>query len=357
MRDLGLGRAAAELHATSDVIDLHVDTYLWTRLCGYDPGVRHSRGPLPGWLLGQVDLPRLVEGGITGATWVVTTDPFANGDELADAWRHDLVRLPALLTASKLATIVRDEAEYRAARAAGLHAVFLGVQGANALAAHPELLDELPSDLLLRVTLVHLTNSGLGTTSSPLRLGPDRGLTGPGRDLVAALEARRILVDLAHVGRRGFWDAVATHDPSRPLIVTHTGVCGVHDHWRNLDDAQLRAIANSGGTVGIIHHASFLGDPLWGGRALSIVRHLEHTIATVGEDYASLGSDWDGFIVTPRDLPTAAELPRLTALLLARGHSPDRIRKLLGQNFLRVLRELRGTGPRSPASATVASAL
>ncbi|MBN2194122.1 MAG: membrane dipeptidase [Polyangiaceae bacterium] len=339
MCDLGIAREAAELHGASDVIDLHVDTFIWTRLFGYDLTRRHGPGPLPGWCARQVDLPRLVDAGVGGAVWAITTNPFANGDELRDGLLANLERLTSLLNRSGAAVVVRTPAEYRKARLTGRHGAFLALQGGNALAYDLDLLERLPGDPLVLVTLVHMTDSDLGATSSPLRLGPDRGLSRRGRDLVDALEARRILVDLAHIGRRGFWNAVDMHDRTRPLIVSHTGASGIHPHWRNLDDAQLRAIADSGGTVGIIYHASYLGDPLWRGRALSVVRHLEHVIETVGEDHASLGSDWDGLIVTPRDLRTASELPRLTALLLRRGHSPERVRKLLGGNFLRVLGE------------------
>ncbi len=193
---------------------------------------------------------------------------------------------------------------------------------------------------MLRATLVHLTSSGIGATSSPLKLR-DGGLTPLGVELVKRIEAAGIFVDLAHISKRGFADAVREHDRSRPLLVTHTGVSGVHEHWRNLDDDQLRAIADSGGTVGVMYQAAFLGDPAWDGRATSVADHLEHIVRTVGEDHASLGSDWDGAIVTPRDMPTCEELPLLVQILLDRGHSDTRIRKILGGNFLRVLASVR----------------
>ena len=80
------------------------------------------------------------------------------------------------------------------------------------------------------------------------------------------------------------------------------------------------------------------------GRAASIVDHLEHVIRTIGEDHAALGSDWDGMVVTPRDMPTCLELPRLVELMLARRWSPVRIRKVLGGNVLRALDALRPQG-------------
>ena len=85
----------------------------------------------------------------------------------------------------------------------------------------------------------------------------------------------------------------------------------------------------------------FLGDPLFSGRAESVVDHLAHIIDVVGEDYAALGSDWDGAIVTPRDMATCLELPRLVDMMLARGWSGERIQKVLGGNFIRALAALR----------------
>src|SRR6185503_3071213 len=123
-------------------------------------------------------------------------------------------------------------------------------------------LDRLPQDLVLRVTLVHMTNSRIGATSSPLKFF-DYGLSPFGHQLVERMNEKRILVDLAHISRRGFWDTVAAHDPRLPLIVTHTGVSGAYDHWRNLDDDQIRDVAESGGTIGVIYHAAYLGDRLW----------------------------------------------------------------------------------------------
>src|SRR5690606_24201487 len=202
-------------------------------------------------------------------------------------------------------------------------------------------LDRL-DDSVLRITLVHLSTSSLGVTSSPLKGGDDTGLTDRGRDFIRQLDAKNVFVDLAHISKRGFWDAVAVHDKTKPLLVTHTGISGVFEHWRNLDDDQLRAIADTGGTIGVMYQSSFLGDPLWTGRARSIVDHLAHIVNTVGADHASLGSDWDGAIVTPRDMPTCLELPRLVQLMIDRGFSDDTIRKILGQSFLRGVEQLRG---------------
>lgn len=342
-RALGISEAATQLFAASDVVDLHVDSFIWTRLLGYDIGKRHRPRLLRGCFLNQVDLPRLRSVGVTGAIWVITTNPLRSGAGRARAFEANLARLRALLAAQPGARVVRTHAEYVAARSAGCHAAFLGIQGGNAIDAHGDLGGLLAEGWVLRVTLLHLANSGLGQTSSPLGLvRGSRRQPRRAQEYIEALNAARVFVDLAHISRAGFFQALEVHDRTLPVLVTHTGVAGAYPHWRNLDDEQLRAIAASGGTVGVMYHSGFLGDPMFRGRADSIVRHLEHIIQVVGEDHASLGSDWDGAIVTPRDMPTCLELPRLVQLMLDRGWGEGRIQKILGQNFLRCLRALRG---------------
>ncbi|MEY4545685.1 MAG: hypothetical protein RL685_1880 [Pseudomonadota bacterium] len=343
-RALGISRESVELFARSEVIDLHVDSFIWTRIFGYDLGRRHRPRLLRGCFYNQVDVPRLRSVGISGAIWVITTNPLRTGAARARAFERNLLRLREQLSAQPGVTVVRNHAEYLAARRAGQHAAFLGIQGGNAIDAHGGLAELLKQGWVLRVTLLHLSNSGLGQTSAPSSLlGSGAGLSAAGHEYVQALNAARVFVDLAHISRAGFFAALAAHDRSLPAIVTHTGVSGVHPHWRNLDDEQLRAIAATGGTIGVMYHSSFLGDPALGGRLLSIVRHLEHIIRVVGEDHASLGSDWDGAIITPRDMPTCIELPRLVHAMLERGWSPERVQKVLGGNFLRTLAALRGT--------------
>ena len=340
---LGISSEAVELYLDCDVLDLHVDSFIWQRIFGYDLRKRHGHGLLGARFYSQVDFPRILEAQLGGATWVITTNPGRSAASRASTFANNLARLRALFdSVSDQFQVVRNVREYRAARAAGKHGAFIGIQGGNALDRDADALTLIPDQLVLRITLVHLSSSTLGTTSSPANFGGDDGLTDFGRQYVERLNAAKIFVDLAHISRRGFWDAVEVHDASQPLLVTHTGVCGAFEHWRNLDDDQLRAIADSGGTVGVMYQSSFLGDPLWSGRASSIVDHLEHIVRTVGDDHASLGSDWDGAIVPPRDMPTCLELPRLVQLMLDRGWSDERIRKILGGSFLRTVEALRG---------------
>ena len=218
------------------------------------------------------------------------------------------------------------------------HGAFIAIQGGNALDGDPQVLELLRDGDVVRVTLVHLTGSSLGQTSAP-SFGEDT-LTAHGRERVERLESMRVLVDLAHIGRKTFFDVVAVHDRTLPLIVTHTGVDAVYPHWRNVTDAQLRAIADTGGTVGVMLHSGFLGPR--NVSAATFVDHAEHIVNVVGEDHVSLGSDFDGMISPPRDVKTPLEYPRLVAEFLKRGWSDVRVRKLLGGNALRTIEAMRG---------------
>ena len=338
-RRLGVSDEAVAAVRACDLIDLHVDTFIPMRLWGYDIGRRHGPGLLRGRLAGHLDLPRMGDAGVDGAMWSVTTNPFRTAESRWATCRRNFRRLRIELERTGKTRIVSTAGQYRAARAAGQHAVLLVIQGGNALDAAPG--DDLPDPELLRVTLVHLTNSALGESSSPVQVMPVRGLTRRGRELVRRLNRRRVFVDLAHISKRGFWDAVDVHDKSQPLLVTHTGVSAITPVWRNIDDDQIRAIADTGGTVGIMFHAGFLERS--GPRDCSmVVDHLAHVIDTVGEDFVSLGSDYDGAIRPPADLRSGDSYPRIVQNMLDRGWTTGRIEKVLGRNFLRAWGELRG---------------
>lgn len=341
-KSLGISREAVEIYASSEVVDLHIDTFIWKRMFGYNLAKRHGHGPFGARLYYQVDLPRLREARVTGGMWSITTNPLrsARGREAAfvknvAALREELARYPDDVA------VVRNATEYRAARAKDLHAAMVVIQGGNALDHAETSLDLIPDDVVVLVTLVHLSTSSLGRTSSPSGRGTDTGLTPKGKEYVKKLDARKIFVDLAHVSKKGFWDAVEVHDKTQPLIDSHTGVEGVTPHWRNLDDAQVKAIADTGGVVAVMYQSTFLGGGALGCKASLIVDHLEHIAKVAGDDVPALGSDWDGMIVPPRDMPTCLELPRLVQLMLDRKWSPERIQKTLGGNFLASLARLR----------------
>ncbi|MFP5320126.1 MAG: dipeptidase [Acidimicrobiia bacterium] len=317
--------------AATDVVDVHSESFVWTRVFGYDLGAAHGPGLLGARLYSQADLPRMRAGGMTGAVVSVATNPFRRRGRRPLRLAANVDRLVRSLGAGGEVDVVADLAGYRRSRRAGRFPCFVAVQGGNAAGSAAGL-----PDVVSRVTLVHLTRSVLGSPSAPF--GGAGGLTEAGRRFVEGCNARRVIVDLAHASPRTFWDALSVQAAGVPPVVSHTGVSGVHRSWRNIDDRQIRAVADRGGVVGIMYHRGFLG----GSTSEAVLRHLEHVVAVGGEGAAALGSDWDGMIVTPRDMPTAADLPVLVAGMLGRGWPESRIRAVLGANYLRVVGDVRG---------------
>jgi membrane dipeptidase len=335
-RELGVSEDACTLLLESDFIDLHCDLEVPVRVWGYDPTERHSGWRKPPLFMGHTDYPRLLEAGFTGVVCDIATNIFRRASKRQEVTLENLERLKRRIESfpEELA-LVRDRSEYDRARAEGKMAMWVALQGGNALVDDPTVLDGSVGGLAHRITLVHLTNSVLGGSNSPGR--PDRGLSARGREFVRRCNANRILVDLAHAGKKTFWDALEVHDDALPPIVSHTGVEAVYRHWRNIDDDQIRAIADRGGVVGIIYASNFLEKHLLHGTRAAIVDHLEHIVDLVGDDYAAIGTDYDGMIIPPKDLPDVTDHPLLVQDMLDRNWSPKRIRKVLGENYLRVV--------------------
>lgn len=327
----------------NEVIDLHIEPFLPHRLLGYDLTKKHGLGWHQGHLMGHLDFPRIREGGLTGAMWSITTNIARSKKSRWKTFVRNVEGLERLMaeTDGDFA-LVRNAREYREARAKGSHAAMVVVQGGNALEDALGNFERIPDRLLVRVTLVHLTNSSLGVTSSPLSafLGK-RGLSVLGKEMVEELNHHRIFVDLAHINEAGFWDAVEVHDKTQPLLVTHTGVSGVKPHWRNLTDPQIRAVAKTGGTIGVIFAKAFLARKSGPRDRDMVLEHMEHIIEVAGEEHVSIGSDLDGFISPPKDLRNGDAYLRLVQSMLERGWSEERMKRVLGTNFLRTFEQLR----------------
>lgn len=324
------------MHTAATPIDLHADTIkLMSR--GYDVFSRHQ----PAWPVrnygGHLDVPRMREGNQAAQFFGIWTFPKPESGCFADTNRQ----IDALEQAARLGRglrFCRTAEDILQARAQGEIAALCGIEGAHALertGGSSGVLERLA--LLARrgvryLGLLHFSKNALGAPAYGYRTDDDQGLTPLGHEVVDACARLGVLIDLAHINRRGFFDVVARRPG--PLLVTHTGVAGVTPHWRNIDDEQLRAVADSGGVVGIIFAPRFLGQDGMQG----VVEHLSHVIRIAGADSVALGSDWDGFVRPSSALPSPAELPHLTEALLRAGHSPAVVHKLLGDNVLRVLR-------------------
>jgi membrane dipeptidase len=165
------------------------------------------------------------------------------------------------------------------------------------------------------------------------------GLTDAGRELVRACNRLGILVDLSHLNEAGFWDVAGLSNA--PLVATHSNAHALCAASRNLTDAQLDAIRDSHGVVGVNFAVSFLredGTLVQDTPITEIVRHVDYFVEHMGIDHVAFGSDFDGAEV-PQALGGAAGLPKLVDALRDAGYDDDAVAKITHGNWLRVLRE------------------
>ncbi|MBV9949996.1 MAG: dipeptidase [Myxococcales bacterium] len=331
---LGSSEAHA-LHREHPPIDLHADTLTWARWLGYDLHARHEP-PLPlSAFAGHVDVPRMREAGMGAQCFGLVSLPIARGLRGLARTVTEQIELLVGSTAQHPGDLrlVRTADEIEACGRAGVIGALLGIEGAHALEGDIDRVEVFARLGVRYLGFLHFSANDAGRPAYGPGRRDDEGLTPFGRDLVRRCEAAGVLVDLSHINRRGFLEACAI--ATRPPIVSHTGVLGAHRHWRNIDDAQLRAVADRGGVVGVIFYPRYLG-----GQGLDpVVRHLRHILDVVGEDAPALGSDWDGMIIPTRELRDPRGLPLLTDALLRAGVPERVVAKILRGNVLRVLRE------------------
>lgn len=315
---------ADALHRDAIVVDLHADPLIAMRAVGYRLDRRHHAPWLQRLGFFHTDLPRLREGGVTAQFFGIVTAPWPGA---AASTRRQIRMLRRVLP------IARTSDDIRRAKREGRLAAFLGIEGGHALEGRLDLVREFHDAGVRYLGLCHFTRNALCSSSGGPGMSARRPLTGFGRAVVAEMNRLGMIVDLAHVGRQAFLDAARLS--TRPVIVSHTGIHGAHALWRNVDDEQIRAVADTGGVVGIIFAWRYLGARKGGVEMLA--PHFERVRRLVGARHLALGSDFDGAVEPPPGLDDASRFPEVTRLLVSLGWSDDEVRGVLGGNVLRVL--------------------
>lgn len=336
---LNISNEAIELYLDSEIIDPHTVSYVWTRTLGYDMNKRHKYMPFKMGFLSQVDFPRTLEANMSGMVWDITTNPL-RGDEKKLEITQENIRaiLNDLEKNSEQFKFAISYKDYQEALKEKKVASWISIQGGQAIDNNIDNLDKVPE--IHRITLVHFTKSKIGASNFDSS-NKDMGLTDFGKKFVEKMIEKNIIVDLSHINRKGFFDALDIIPKNIPPVVTHTGVNGVSKSWRNIDDDQIKAIAERNGTIGIIYYPKFISNSLFKNSCDDIVKHMEHVINIAGEDYVTLGSDYDGAITLPSDMPDITYQPIIVQRMLDRKWSNERIKKILAYNFLRVIKEVR----------------
>jgi microsomal dipeptidase-like Zn-dependent dipeptidase len=349
---------ARALHARSLVADLHADSLLFERDL-LERG-RH----------GHVDLPRLREGGVGLQVFAVPTIvPLGANIDRTERGRLDLIGLAGVVQLSPMAwrgatgralqrarelrrTVERAEGNLlwiddrgdvarlleTRENGDGPIGVLLAIEGGHAMESDPGGVQTLFDAGYRMIGLAHFFDNDYAGSAHGVERG---GLTPLGRRTIQEMEARGIVVDLAHLSPRAMDETLAI--ATRPTVFSHGGVRGTCDNARNLDDAQIRRIAAGGGVIGI----GYWDIAVCGRSPEDIARAIAYVAALVGSDHVALGSDYDG--ATTVGFDTSA-LPAITEALLDVGLSERDVRRVLGGNVLRLLSQV------LPAAAGASSA-
>ena len=319
------------------VLDLHVDSIIQQRLFRYNIRRRHRPGLKGQPLFWHADIPRMVEAGYRGACMGVHYYPW----ESERGWREmkkQIAYLDRVCDEDDRVLRVRRFSDWQRAEEEGKLGLVPGVEGAHMLNGQLDRVSELAEASVAYLTLTHFSKNSAATPSIGRGKNEEDGLTQFGRQLVRRLNRHGIAVDLAHVNTPGVLDACEESDA--PVFCTHTGVMGVWENPRNITDAEIDAIAETGGVIGIIFAPVFLAGKL---RADSEVAldHLEYVIDRVGVDHAALGSDYDGWLPTIlSDHRDCRDMSKMIDGLRRRGYGGEDLEKIVFRNALRVLREV-----------------
>ncbi|MGJ0192889.1 dipeptidase [Pantoea sp. RRHST58] len=304
---------------------------------------------------GQLDFPRMRQGGFFGGLFAIFVPPQAYIAQMAPhlaetlyqpleiMWQQLDILTQIAEQSQGRARLCRSAAEIVACRDAGVLALVAHIEGADALDEEGEQLQAFYAAGVRSIgPFWNLPNRfGVGVIGGfPGSPDSGPGLTEAGKALIKQASALNMLIDVSHMNEKAFWDTAALS--RSPLVATHSNAHALCAQPRNLTDAQLGAIRDSGGLVGINFGNAFLrADGKRDGNTPlgDIVRHYERLIMIMGSDRVGFGSDFDGISV-PDALKDVAGLPRLFAAFRDAGYDQDRLEKLASDNWLRVLRQV-----------------
>jgi membrane dipeptidase len=365
---------AKKLQSSSIVIDTHDDTTQRLLDPHFDISVPHTDG--------NIDVPRMREGGLTAIFFSI----WINGKILGpDAVKQALDQIDAVRETVRkhsnellLATSADD---IREAKKQHKIAALLGVEGGHMMGNDLSVLRTFAVLGVRYMTLTHMENNEWAdsSTATPAH----NGLTDFGKDVVREMNRLGMMVDISHVSDKTFYDALAVSQA--PLIASHSSCRVLCNAARNMTDDMIRDLAKHGGVIQINYHVGFLSQQFRNFEAAHpevekeineevkkrcgtdeacsgvtgdqvvrdfmkagkfpkvdwtlIVDHIDHAVKVGGVDHVGLGSDFDGAVM-PLGMEDVTHIPQITDALLKRGYSESDIRKILGENTLRVLNEV-----------------
>ena len=369
-----ISEKARKLHFSSIVVDTHDDTTQRLLDPNFDLSKRDTRG--------SIDIPRMKDGGLGAIFFSIWIPSKITGPEAVkramqqiEAVRSQVAKHPAEMVLSTTA------AEIREAHKNGKIAALMGVEGGHMINSDLPTLRRYASLGVRYMTLTHSGNDEWADSSTDK--SAHNGLTAFGKDVIREMNRLGVMVDISHVSDKTFADVLAV--TKAPVIASHSSCRALCDAPRNMTDEMMRALAANGGVIHINYHVGFLSqefrdaektDPsinksieaeinklcgdneacqLMEGDRLTrlyvekgklprvdyskIIEHIDHAVKVAGADHVGLGSDFDGANM-PYGMEDASKIPQITEALLAKGYSEDDVRKILGENTLRVMAQV-----------------
>jgi membrane dipeptidase len=364
-----ISERAHKLHFSSIVLDTHDDTTQRFFTNTYDIAKRNPDG--------HVDIPRMREGGMNAIFFSIWIDGRVMGPQAVQKAldQIDAVR-EKVRKNSKDMVLARTAEDVRRAHKDGKIAALMGVEGGHMIGNDIRMV-RIFADLGVRyMTLSHFYNDEWADSSTDKPA--HNGLTDFGKDIVREMNRQGILVDISHVSDKTFYDALEVS--KAPLIASHSSCRALCNHVRDM----IKALAAEGGVIQINYEKSFIDqaykdayDKETGGvvqhlseltkncnndeacisREMAkmqakltaegklphvswerIVDHIDHAVKLTGADHVGLGSDFDGADM-PEGMEDASKLPKITEALLRKGYSDADVRKILGENTLRIMEQ------------------
>jgi len=365
---------ARKLHFSSIVVDTHDDTTQRFLDRKFDIGARHTDG--------SIDIPRMRKGGLGAIFFSIWIPSKITGQEAVNRALHQIGAVREQVQVQPKDLVLATTAdEVRAARKQGKIAALLGVEGGHMINSDLEVLREFASLGVRYMTLTHSGNNEWADSSSDT--AAHNGLTDFGKDVVREMNRLGIMVDISHVSDKTFYDALEVS--KAPMIASHSSCRALCDAPRNMTDQMMMDLAAKGGVIQINYHVGFLSQEfrnaekakpeinkaigeevqkrcgedeacqlLEGDRLTreyveqgklprvkwtKIIEHIDHAVKVAGVDHVGLGSDFDGANM-PYGMEDASKLSKITDALLEKGYSEGDVKKILGENTLRVMAEV-----------------
>lgn len=363
-----LWEKAMKIHKDAIVVDTHCDTPMVISGRGVDIGKRQEKT--------DVDLPRMKEGGLSAAFFAIYTphdldkkNPSKLAFEIIDVIYQQVEKYP------QLAGMAYSADDIRKLHQEDKRAILIGMENGSPVENNLGFLRDYYRLGLRYITLTHMKNNAI-SDSSTAKKPQWNGLSPFGKEVVKEMNRLGMMIDVSHISDKAFFDVIETS--KAPVIASHSCVRALCNIPRNMSDEMIKALAKKGGVIQINFYSAFLdcnyfkkskelekkldpmmkklkkkfkGNPakyfdalasLWARYPLpvpdveALIDHIDYVVKLVGIDYVGLGSDYDGASSYPKGLENVTGFPLITYHLVKRGYSETDIKKILGENFLRV---------------------